>query len=160
VRIAALAAVVVTVVAVAPEAHADDKVSCELLEINASKGTEASVPADLKPLAKKLKKPPFSSWNVFKLLSRTTRDLIQLKAQTVTLTLGQATVLFRDVERRGDKARIALTVTTEDENGKRLADTKVNIDSGDYIVLGRTLPNDEGHLLAVTCKPYKHRQPQ
>ena len=62
-------------------------------------------------------------------------------------------MLFRDLDTSGKKVRISLTLTTEDEKGKRLADTKVNIDSGDYIVIGRTLANDDGHLLALTCKP-------
>jgi hypothetical protein len=133
-------------------ATADVKVSCDALEISATSGTEAKIAPELKPLEKKLKRKPFSSWNVFTLLSKTSKSVERLKAEDITLTKGKATVLFRDLDKGAKKNRIALTVTTEDENGKRIADTKVNIDAGDYIVLARTLANDDGHLLAVTCR--------
>lgn len=149
----ALVLATVALVAVQGSARADAKASCDILEISATKADKTSIPADLKQIEKKLKKPPFSSWNVFTLLSRASKDIVQLKAETIKLTKGKATVLFRDLEQKGKKVRVALTVTTEDENGKRIADTKVSIDSGDYIVIGRTLANDEGHLLALTCKP-------
>jgi hypothetical protein len=152
-RVALLAFALAAVVAGAPPAHAEGaKVACELLEISATSADKPSIAADLKPLEKKLKKKPFSSWNVFKLLSRPAKELEQNKPETLALTKGKATVLFRDVTAGAKKTRVALTVTTEDENGKRIADTKVNIDSGDYIVIGRTLANDDGHLLALTCK--------
>ena len=149
-----LGLVLALVLAAPTAARADDtKASCDIVEISATKADKASIPAELKRIEKKLKKPPFSSWNVFTVLSRASKDIVQLKAETITLTKGKATVLFRDLEQKGKKVRVALTVTTEDEHGKRIADTKVSIDSGDYIVIGRTLANDEGHLLALTCKP-------
>lgn len=134
-------------------AYAGGKVSCDLLEISATSGDKPAIDADLKPLEKKLKKKPFSSWNVFKLLSRASKDVAENKPEGFTLTKGKATVLFRELDGSAKKTRIALTVTTEDENGKRIADTKVSIDAGDYIVIGRTLANDDGHLLALTCRP-------
>ena len=133
-------------------ATADIKVTCDVLEISATSGAEAKIPPELKPLEKKLKRKPFSSWNVFTVLSKATKEIERLKADDVKLTKGKATVLFRDLDKGTKKNRIALTVTTEDENGKRIADTKVNIDAGDYIVMARTLANDDGHLLALTCK--------
>jgi hypothetical protein len=127
--------------------------SCDFIEIHASSAKDPSIPAELKPLEKKLKKPPFSSWNVFKQLSRATKTIEQNKAETVKLTMGQATVLLTDLDKGAKKTRIKLSVTMDDQNGKRVADAKVALDAGDYIVLGRNLPNDEGHLLAATCKP-------
>jgi hypothetical protein len=132
-----------------------DKVNCDVVEISATSGDKPSIPADLKPLEKKLKKKPFSSWNVFTVLSKSTQTLEKLKAATVKLTKGQAGVLYSGSTQSAKKTRIGLTVTTDDENGKRIADTKVSIDAGDYIVIGRTLANDDGHLLALTCKPGK-----
>jgi hypothetical protein len=156
-RLIGMVAVVVVVAAggLAGTARAQGgaTVSCDILEISATSGDKPSIDADLKPLEKKLKKKLFAAWNTFKLLSRTSKDLTQGKPETTTLTKGKATVLFRETDTSGKKVRIALTLTTEDEKGKRLADTKVNIDSGDYIVIGRTLANDDGHLLALTCKP-------
>jgi hypothetical protein len=151
-RLAMLVLAAALVAAGPAVATADIKVACDALEISATSGTEGKIAPELKPLEKKLKKKPFSSWNTFTLLSKTSKDLERLKAEDFKLTKGKATVLFRDVDKGTKKNRIALTVTTEDENGKRIADTKVNIDAGDYIVLARTLANDDGHLLAVTCK--------
>ena len=151
-RIAVLALALAAVAGAPAIAAADVKVTCDALEISATSGTEGKIAPELKPLEKKLKKKPFSSWNTFTLLSKTSKELERLKDEDFKLTKGKATVLFRDLDKGTKKNRIALTVTTEDENGKRIADTKVNIDAGDYIVLARTLSNDDGHLLAVTCK--------
>lgn|SRR5690349_10645059 len=140
------------VVAGLPAFALADKVTCDVLEISATSGDKPSIPTELKPLEKKLKKPPFSSWNVFTVLSKSTQEIEKLKSATIKLTNGQASVLYGGSTPKGKKTRIALTVTTDDADGKRIADTKVSIDSGDYIVIGRTLANDDGHLLALTCK--------
>jgi hypothetical protein len=153
-RILPLVVAACVAIVVAPgAARADATASCDFIEIHAASGKEPSIPAELKPLEKKLKKPPFSSWNVFKQLSRTAKTIAQNKAETIKLTMGQATVLLSDVDKGAKKTRFKLTVTMDDQNGKRVADAKVTLDAGDYIVLGRNLPNDEGHLLAATCKP-------
>ena len=130
-----------------------NKVHCDVIEIHASTGTEAKIPDELKPLAKKLKKPPFSAWNVFKVLSRASKDLDSLKPMQLKLSLGQASLLVRGITQGAKKARIQLSITVDDQNGKRVLDTKVNADAGDYLVVGRSLGESEGHLLALTCKP-------
>jgi hypothetical protein len=153
IRLVLVFALAAVVSAPAPAAaQPASKIGCDFLEITASTSAEGKIPSELKPLEKKLKKPPFSSWNTFKLLSRASRSLELLKADTLKLTMGQATVLFRDADQRGKKSKIALTVTIDDEHGKRVVDTKVSVIAGDYLVLGRSLPNNEGHLLAMTCK--------
>jgi hypothetical protein len=155
-KLACAATVIAAViVAFAVPASADPvKVNCDFLEITASKTAEAKIPPELKPLEKKLKKPPFSSWNTFKLQSRASKALEQLKAETIKLTIGSASILFRDIDQRPNKKpRVALTVTMDDQKGKRVVDTKVNVVSSDYLVIGRSLANDDGHLLAMTCKP-------
>lgn len=149
----AITTLALALIAGLPAIAVADKVTCDVLEISATTGDKPSIPSELKPLEKKLRKKPFSSWNVFTVLSKSTQDVEKLKAATVKLTKGQASVLYSGSTASGKKTRIGLTVQTDDENGKRIADTKVSIDAGDYIVIGRTLANDDGHLLALTCKP-------
>ena len=55
-----------------------------------------AIDPELKPLEKKLKKPPFSSWNTFKQLSSGTSSLTKNKAETLKLKQGAATLMLRD----------------------------------------------------------------
>jgi hypothetical protein len=150
--LAAIAAFAIIAVAARP-ARADEAVACTILEITASTTKGGSVDAELQPLEKKLKKPPFSSYNTFKLLGRQERPLTAMKSESLKLQRGSAQLILRDVDRKeGKKARVGLGVQVDDDQGKRVMDTKVSVDSGDYLVLGRSLANGDGHLLAMTCK--------
>jgi hypothetical protein len=134
-------------------ALAEDKADCSIFEIsatNAKDPKDAVIDPELRPLEKKLKKPPFGSWNTFHQLSRVNKTLVRLKPETIKLKDGGATVLLREIT--GPKARLGLTITMDDASGKRLVDTKVIVDAADYLVVGRSLPNNDGHLLALTCK--------
>lgn len=142
-----------------PAAAQDESVDCGFLEIRASSGETARLAGELKVLEKKLKRPPFSSWNTFDLLSSTQQSLPMLKAKTLKLTDGQATVLYREhTEGKEGKdgkkrRRLALTVTMDDKDGKRVVDIKVNVDSDDYVVVGRSIDNGKnGHVLAFSCR--------
>jgi hypothetical protein len=128
----------------------DKKVGCDFVEVVATTTAKPSMDGDLVGLEKKLKKPPFSSWNTFKVLSRVSKSLLLLKAETVPLTKGSITVLLRDVSDAA-KPRLGLTVTIDDTEGKRVMDTKVNVDAGESFVVGRSLANNEGHVLAISC---------
>ena len=141
-------------VAVAPSlARADTPISCTVLEIAASTTKEGGLAPELKPLEKKLRKPPLSSWNTFKLLGRQSADLEPMKAATLKLAQGQAQVMVRDVDKaEGKKPRVGLSLQMDDPSGKRVLDTKLSVDAGDYVVIGRTLANNDGHLLAMSCK--------
>jgi hypothetical protein len=154
IRLVAAGAVAVTALAIsAAPAHADAPVACAFLEISASKTSEAAIDADLKPLEKKLRKPPFTSYNTFRKLGGADRALAPMKSETLPLKVGSAAVILRDVEKReGKKPRVELGITMDDTDGKRVIDTKVSVDGGDYVVLGRSLPNGDGHFLAMTCK--------
>ena len=79
------------------------------------------------------------------------RTLPRLKPETFKLKFGSATVLLRELS-GANHARVALTVTMEDADSKRVLDPKVIVDAGDYLVVGRSLPNNDGHLLAMTCR--------
>lgn len=136
-----------------PAAHADT-VNCSIIEIEASTADAPSVDPGLKPLERKLKKPPFSSWNSFKQLGSQALALETMKPGTAGLVHGKATLILRDVQPPGaKKARLSLGISLDDDAGKRVLDSKVNVDAGDYFVVGRSLPGNKGHLVALTCTP-------
>ena len=151
--LAASALVVTTLVAGASSARAETApVACEVLEISATSGT-ASMPASLKRLEKKFKRPPFSSWNNFAVLSRSTLKLRKQVPQPVAMSKGAAELLVRDVDRStGKRARIALAVTVNDADGRRVVDTKASVDVSDFIAVGYSLPDNSGHIVAITCE--------
>ena len=104
---------------------------------------------DLKPLEKKLKKPPFSSWNTFKVLMKASQPLARRTPAPIALKIGKATVTLVEIV---DKSKCRITVTIEDAKGKQLVNNTSSVEAGDYLVYGHSLPNNDGHLLALTCK--------
>lgn len=145
-------AVAWTMLAAAP-AHADEQIACTFLEISAAKAKDgkAELDPELRPLEKKLK---IFQYDVFKLLKpRHDVTLSVMKSSTLKLSLGSAQVLLRDIGRKeGKKPRLEISLTMDDVEGRRVFDTKVSVDAGDYLVVGRSLPGGGGHLLAATCK--------
>ncbi len=134
-------------------AQPEIKVDCEFVEISATTSTTPKIDSELASIEKKLKKPPFSSWNTFKQLTRVARPLVQLKSEAVKLSTGSVSVLLREVTGLGSKRpRLALSVTMDDVDGKRVMDTKVNVDAGEFFLIGRSLANNEGHVLALSCR--------
>ena len=134
----------------APSNEAD----CIFYEIEASNGT-ASVDKALTPLAKKLKKPPFSSWKTFKLLKKHDKRVQKMKALRQPLVTGsKMTLLYRDRSGGGDqKVRLRLKFTLDDKNDKRKLDSTINVDSGDHSLIGGDeLPGGGTYILGVSCK--------
>lgn len=127
--------------------HADDNADCKYVEIAASTDQAAAIDPELKPLEKKLKKPPFTSWNAFHKLSGGPSMLAKLRPQALRLARGAATVVLRD---RNDK-RIDLTITIDGADGTRVLDTKQSVAIGDWAVWVHNVKED-GHILALTCK--------
>jgi hypothetical protein len=77
-----------------------------------------------------------------------------MKASSLTLVHGKAGLLLREVTARDKKKpRVQLGITLDDADGKRVLDSKVNVDAGDYLVVGRSLRGGKGQLVALTCKP-------
>jgi len=123
-------------------------VSCEFVEITASSGATPSIDPALAKLQKKFKKPPFSSWNVFKLDHTEQKSLTQKKPETVTLKQGTVEAkLFGIVNK--SQLRLSISLTVSDKN---IVNTTATFEGGDYLVYGHSLPNNDGHLLALTCK--------
>ena len=146
-----VALVCAMVSAEASGARAD--VACSVWEIEASSGATASVDPQLKPLERKLKKPPFSSWNVFRQLGAHTMSLAPQQVGEAKLVHGKASLLFREATlREGKKPRVSLAFTLDDAAGKRVMDTKVNVDAGDHFVVGRPLPDSKAQLVSLSCK--------
>jgi len=136
------------VAALATPAFADDA-QCDYVEIAATNAKDAgSIDAELKPLEKKLKKPPFTGWNTFKKLSSGPAALTKNTALTLKLQDGSASVMLRD---RSPK-RVELTVTMDSAAGKRILEAKPSVKAGDWLLVVGTNAKDDGHILGLTCK--------
>jgi hypothetical protein len=124
---------------------------CSYVEISATTNKDAkdaTIDPDLKPLEKKLKKPPFTSWNTFKKLSGGTASLVKNKPDSLKLKEATATVMLRD---RTEK-RVELTVTLDNGAGKRVLEAKPAVKANDWLLLVVSNAKDDGHILGLTCK--------
>ena len=126
---------------------------CQIFEIKASNQGDGVDPL-LKPLAHKLKKPPFSSWKAFKLLKKHDKTVEKMKALNLDLVTGsRLALLFRGATSgQPNKTRLRLTFTLDDKNGKRKLDGTINLDSGDYSLIGGDSIEGGGtYIVAVSC---------
>jgi hypothetical protein len=130
-------------------ARADVTADCDFVEISARTGDKPAIDGELKPLEKKLKKPPFSTWNQFKLLGHTQKALAKKKLEPISLKTGSATATLVETV---DKSKVRLTVTIDDAKGKQVVNNTTAVEAGDYVIYVHPLPGNEGHLLSVTCK--------
>jgi hypothetical protein len=150
VTVAILMVVVLPVLAgTRTEARAEVTADCEFLEISAKAGDKPTIDAELRPVEKKLKKPPFSAWNQFKLLSHSQKSLAKKKPEPVSLKIGAATATLVEIV---DKSKVRLTVAMDDEKGKQVSNNTTTVEAGDYMIYVHPLANNEGHLLSLTCK--------
>ena len=124
------------------------KVTCDVVEINASTGKDPSIDPEIKKLQKKLAAQPWS-FNQYKLLSQSTKTLEKGKQESLGLKEGSGTAKLVETV---DKSKVRLTIT-EDHGGKRLIDHTTTIAAGDWVIQGHPVPpNKDGHLVAVSCK--------
>ncbi|MGN6111181.1 MAG: hypothetical protein ACTHU0_39145 [Kofleriaceae bacterium] len=125
------------------------QVTCDFIEIGATKGKPSIDPA-LRPVEKKLKKAPFSTqWTEFKQLSQTQKRLVKKKTEAIPLKQGSATATLVETV---DASKVRLTVTIDNAKGKKAVDNTSVVDAADYVIYTIVLPNEDGHLVAVTCK--------
>jgi hypothetical protein len=150
-RAASLALMTVAaLIAAASPARAEVTADCEFLEISAKTGDKPAIDAELKPVEKKLKKPPFSSWNQFKLLSRSQKSLPKKKAESIGLKFGAATATLIETV---DKSKLRIAVTMDDDKGKQVVNNTSTVEAGDYLMYVHPFGNTtDGHLLSLTCK--------
>lgn len=151
-----IAAICAAALALAPAAALaeGESAACQIFEIKAS-NDEGPIDRELKPLERKLKRPPFSSWKKFELLKRSDRTLARNTSTNLKLVPGgRLSLLFRDLTREeGKKPRLRLTFTLDDRDGKRKLDGTINLDSGDYYLIGGDeLPAGGTYILAVGCR--------
>lgn len=138
-------------------AWAQDKepsMSCEVVEIEATKADKPSIDADLKHLEKKLKKGPFASFNKFTKLARETRKLVLLKKERFDTPKGAVEVIIRDIGQATKKkrARLSLGITLETEKGTQYLDAKQSVDAGDFLMFARQVSETQTIVTAVGCK--------
>lgn len=149
--VSALAGCAMTL-ALAGAAQADDA-NCTVFEIKASNGT-ATIDSQLKPIEKKLKRPPFSAWKTFAVVKKHDVKATQMKQANLSLsTGGKLGLLYKDrTDAKGRKIRLRVGMTLDDASGKRKADITLKVDSGDYTLVGRDAGKDGStHLLAIRC---------
>ena len=132
------------------------QVDCAIYEMAASNGKPDVDPA-LRPLQKKLKKPPFSSWKTFKLLKKHDKQAVRMKALILPLYTGsKLSLLYRDSSAaQGKKVRLRLTFTLDDKTDKRKLNGTLNLDSGDFSLIGNDsdkLPDGGTYIVAVSCR--------
>jgi len=123
-------------------------VECTLYEVSLENTKTPKVDADLKPLEKKLAKPPFSSWNTQTKLTISTKTLEKTKPEAYPVKVGKASIMFDSM---ASKSQVTLAIQIDNGAGKRILDTKINISGADFFMTSR----EEGktqHLLALTCK--------
>lgn len=153
----ATAIALLMVITAAPSAQADGaKADLTVYEIRASNDEGVSDPDLAKgALAKKLKKGPFRAWSKFEKLAKHKMAVQQLKAQVVPLHPGgKLTLLYRArSQNKGKKDRLRLSVTLDKKDGKRHLDTTVELDAGDYFLVGgQSLGKDATYILAISVK--------
>ena len=125
-------------------------VTCDFIEIAATKGKATAVDPALGAVEKKLKKAPFSTqWSEFKQLSTTSKKLDKKKAEAIPLKQGSATATLLETV---DKSGARLNVTIESPKGKKALDNTSVVSAADYVIYTIVQSNGDGHLLAVTCR--------
>jgi hypothetical protein len=138
----------------APSPGAATSAECQIFEIKAS-NDEGGVDPALRPLARKLKKPPFSSWKTFKLLKKHDKTVEKMKSLNLELVPGsKLSLLFRGASGgQPSKTRLRLSFALDDKNGKRKFDGTLNLDSGDYSLIGGDSIEGSGtYMLAISCR--------
>jgi hypothetical protein len=130
-----------------------DEASCDAFEIKASNAGN-SIDAELKPLEKKLKKPPFSAWKSFKLVKKHSVKAALMKSVTLKLSTGGTLgLLYKErSDAKGRKPRLRVVMTLDDAKGKRKADITLKFDSGDFSLVGQDAGKDgSSRVLAIRC---------
>jgi hypothetical protein len=126
-------------------------VTCDFIEISATKSKTPAMDPRLGPVERRLKKAPISAqWNDFKQLTQATKKLEKKKTEAIALKQGAAAATLVEFV---DKSKARLTVTIDNAKGKQVLNQTTLLELGDYVIHAVVLPpNDDGHLLAVTCK--------
>jgi hypothetical protein len=130
-----------------------DSATCAFYEIQAGGSASGMDPA-LRPLAKQLARPPWNAWSAFRSLGRHDKVVPRMKALEIKLaTRGKLTLLYRDrIDARGKMPRLQLSLSLDGADGKRMMDTTLKLDSGQYaLISGERLPDGATYAVAISC---------
>jgi hypothetical protein len=120
-------------------------VVCDIVEVwgtSAKPEVDAAIPQGLKGRLSKLKQ-----WSSYKLLTNTNKTFEKKKAAKIALSKGSTTITLIEIV---DKSKIRLEIDFAAAKGE--SKQKSLFDAGDWMSVGVTQPNGDGHLLAWTCK--------
>jgi len=141
------------VIARATPARADDAMTCEVVEIDATVSDKPSIDPALKDLEKKLKKGPFAAYNTFAQSARMSKKAEVLKNLRFDTPRGAVNLIIREVARPSKKrARLSLGIRLENEAGKEYMDTKMSVDGGEFLLFARTASEKKTTITAVGCR--------
>ena len=132
-----------------PTAAQKIQISCDFIEIAASKAKDPSIDGELKPMQNRLDSAFGERWNQFRLLSRAQQTLEKKQPAAIKLKDGAATATLIEIV---DKSKARLTVEINDGKGKPLATQTQLVAGGDWVITVVIKPNKDGHLLAGSCK--------
>lgn len=140
-------------IAVAAPARAEESMTCEVVEIEASASDKPSIDPALKDLEKKLKKGPFSAYNKFVKSARIAKKLTVMVQESFDTPKGGVDVIIREIGKASKKrTRLSLGIQLETESGKQYIDTKSNVDAGDFLMFARTVSDTQSIVTAVGCR--------
>lgn len=148
----AVGVLIVTLLLGAAPARAEETLTCEVVEIDASKTDKPAIDAALKDLETKLKHAQFSAFNTFRKSARISKSMTTLNSETFTTPHGAVTVIIREIKRPSKKkVRLSLGIQLETKAGKQYTDSRVNIDAGDFTMFARA-SDRVGVITAVGCR--------
>ncbi len=146
-KLIAMAALAVAFVIAAPSAAHAQTMTCEVVEIVATKTGSPSVDPQLKDVAKKLKSKAFSAWDTFTQRARLAKQVAVLKAETFGVPGGTVTLTIEAIKKR----RLSLDLEIVPNKGKGSVKSKGKVSTGDFLLFARG--DDAGAVItAIGCK--------
>lgn len=146
----AMAAVAAAFVIARPAvARADQSMTCEVIEIVATKSDDPGIDPQLKDVSRKLKSKAFSAWNTFRQRARLAKQVQKGQTEDYDAPGAKVTVTLTDVIKK-KKTRVALDISIQPKSGKSSGKSKSKIDAGDFVLFARG--EDEAIITAVGCK--------
>ncbi len=147
-----LVALCLALVAFETQARAQAAATCTVTEMVATNDGKGVDPK-LSRFERKLKKPPFSSWDTFRLLAEKTFDTEEDKPVTTGLAPGgKLTLLLKDKIPSGGKVRLRYGLDMDSKAGKRILSTTVAFDSGDAVLVAGEPYQKGTYILALSCR--------
>jgi hypothetical protein len=133
-------------------AKKDEALTCEVVEIDATVAEQPWIDPALKDLEKKLRKGPFAGFNRFSKLARQARTMSLLKSERFKTPRGAVDLIIREIQPDKKRARLSLGVRLEQESGKQYLETKMSVDTGDFLLFARTVSDKQSIVTAVGCR--------